>query len=317
MPFPCRAQTGKLPRTDQLSWEECFPLCVYAHVVSVLCVLLFHFFPSPPHPLILPPSSLSSGATGCYLELSLTCAVTLAAAGGRIETHITQRSENHRSLHGFCILSSSSSSSSSSLPLHLSPLYPTHSALCALSSGEVAWSYIIHGSCDLRRVSYGRSNKMECRWGYDEHKTGERDTSLCLPLLCTALFVSYTHVGVQNGFDLFWNGWSRMGQHNRCFETKTKTKKQALLQWVIYFRFAGDSVVDRYSFHLIILWLCKEASSSFLHLGTARSQAAIFAFLQSATLRNNITLDHYSPQQTTAETILLVQVCIWKEGKRN
>lgn len=32
---------------------------------------------------------------------------------------------------------------------------------CAFICAEVAWSYIIHGSCDLRRVSYGRSNKME------------------------------------------------------------------------------------------------------------------------------------------------------------
>lgn len=141
-------------------------VCVCMCCECVVCATV-SFFPPPPRPLTLPLSSRFSGATGCYLELSLMCAVTLAAAGGRNETHThtyTQQTENHRPLHGICILSSSSTSSfSSSLPLHLSPLYPTHSALRALSSGEVAWSYIIHGSCDLRRVSYGRSNKMEYR----------------------------------------------------------------------------------------------------------------------------------------------------------
>lgn len=113
---------------------------------------------------------------------------------------------NHRPLHGACI--HSSSPSFSSLPLHLSPLYPTHSALRVLSSGEVAWSYIIHGSCDLRRMSYGRSNKMEYRWGYDEHW---RETQASLSLFLAQLFLLWMH-----SFDLYWNGWPRLGQHNRC-----------------------------------------------------------------------------------------------------
>lgn len=139
-----------------------FCVCVCEHAcvcVCCECVATVSLLPSSQ-------SSLPSGATGCYLELSVMCAVTLAAAGGRNET----RAHTHSGLKitgpllGICIPSSSSPSSvSSSLPLHLSSLYPTRGALQVLSSGKVAWSYIIHGSCDLRCVSYGRSNNMEYR----------------------------------------------------------------------------------------------------------------------------------------------------------
>ncbi len=205
-------------------------VCVYVLWVCVMCVMCatVSLFPFPPYPLILPPSSLFSGATGCYLELSLMCAVTHAAAGGRNETHTHTHTHTHRGLKitGLCMASVYTLFLLIILILLLTPYasQPTVSdpqcTACAFICAEVAWSYIIHGSCDLRRVSYGRSNKMEYWWGYDEHNTGERDTSLPLPLPCTALFTSYTHVGAQHSFDLYRNGWPRMGQHNRCcFET--------------------------------------------------------------------------------------------------
>lgn len=141
----------------------CVRVCEYACVCTLrVCCYCFTppIFSSSSH------SSLPSGATGCYLELSLMCAVTLAAAGGRNETgaHTHSGLKITGPLLGICIPSSSSLSTvSSSLPRHLSSLYPTRGALQALSSGKVAWSYIIHGSCDLRCVSYGRSNNMEYR----------------------------------------------------------------------------------------------------------------------------------------------------------
>lgn len=52
--------------------------------------------------------------------------------------------------------------------------YPTHSAPRALSSGEVAWLYIIHGPRDVSHVSYGRSDKTERRREYQEQRRRER-----------------------------------------------------------------------------------------------------------------------------------------------
>lgn len=131
--------------------------------VCVMCATVL-MFPFPPYSLILPPSLLFSGATGCYLELTLMWAVTPAAAGGRTETHTyTQRTENT----GLCMISVYPFFLLIILLLLLttSTSQPTVSdpqcTACAFICAEVAWSYIIHGSCDLRRVSYGRSNKME------------------------------------------------------------------------------------------------------------------------------------------------------------
>lgn len=143
----------------------CVCVCVSMHVCMCTLRVCRYCF-TPPIPSLSSHSSLPSGATGCYLELSLMCAVTLAAAGGRSETraHTHSGPKITGPLLGICIPSSSSPSSvSSSLPRRLGSLYPTRGALQALSSGKVAWSYIIHGSCDLRCVSYGRSNNMEHR----------------------------------------------------------------------------------------------------------------------------------------------------------
>ena len=62
------------------------------------------------------------------------------------------------------------------------------------------------------------------RWSTGEdmmNTTLEGETQASpLPLSRVALFASYTHVGAQHSFDLYWNGRPRMGQHNRCcFET--------------------------------------------------------------------------------------------------
>lgn len=59
------------------------------------------------------------------------------------------------------------------------------------------------------------------RWSTGENMKNNTggDTRLPLLLPCTALFTSNVHVGVQNSFDLSWNGRPRIGQHNRsCFE---------------------------------------------------------------------------------------------------
>lgn len=202
---------------------------VYMCCECVLYVPLFHCFPFSPYPLTLPPSLLFSGAAGSYLKLTLMCAVTSAAAGSkndtRTHTHRHTHTHNWKSQAFPCyMVFSSTSSSIFSLPLHLSPLYLTHSALRALSSvlrwrGRILFmGRTIWGACHVAEV---------IRWSTGEEmmnttleRERERHTSLPLLLPCMALLTSYTHVGAQHSFDLFCYGCPRMGQHNRCcFET--------------------------------------------------------------------------------------------------
>lgn len=167
---PSRAQTGKLPPTDQLSRGERSPPCFSPLRVCVAfrSVLLFSF---PPHSLILPPSWLTLGAAGGYLELTLMCIVIPAPAGGWNKTHIhtktsvyTQRTGE---ITGLCMVSVHTvflllilcllNTFFTYNPSESDPQCTAHAFICA----EMVWSYIIHGSCDLGLVSYGRSNKME------------------------------------------------------------------------------------------------------------------------------------------------------------
>lgn len=210
----------------------CARTCVYVHYKWVLCVLLFHcsysllipsFFPLP-HSFQVPVAATWSChwcvlSPRLQLEVGVKHTHTLTHMHKHTQVHVENWKSQAFAWYLYILSSSSSSSFSSSLPPHLTGSDPQCTA-CAFICAEVAWSYIIHGSCDLRRVSYGRSNKMEYWWGYDEHNAGERDTSLPLLLPRMALFAPYTHVGERHSFDLYWNGWPRMGQHNRCcFET--------------------------------------------------------------------------------------------------
>lgn len=90
-----RANCLSLIKSHERNAFPCVNICVVCATVS-----LFLF---PPYPHILPPSSLFSGAAGCYLELTLMCAVTPAAAGSRNETHM----HTHRGLKiaGLCVVS--------------------------------------------------------------------------------------------------------------------------------------------------------------------------------------------------------------------
>lgn len=82
-------------------------LCVCVHVLWVCCVCHCFIFPVPSSSShSFPPSSLFSGATSFYTELSLMCAVTLAAAGGRAETHTrTQTHTQWTEITGLCMAS--------------------------------------------------------------------------------------------------------------------------------------------------------------------------------------------------------------------
>lgn len=217
-------------------------LLYFSHTLLVLSFLpLLYFFP---------------GATGCCLKAfpDMCCHLLWSQ---KLDQNTNTESQKSQAIAWYLY----TSSSSSSVPLHLSPLYPTHSALGALSSGEVVWLYIIHGSCDVRHVSYGRSNKMEYRREYEEqHRERHRTLSLLLP--CTTLFTSNGHVGVQNSFDLSWNGRPRIGQHNRsCFEMLDLLEK--------------CSTIEMAGFHSYILHL---AGAVTLH--TVNSQSVITTPLQ-------------------------------------
>lgn len=142
----------------------------------------------------------------------LICAVTFSEARSWTKTQ-TQRARNHRPLHGICIL-----------PLH-HPQCHCISARCIRPTVHCVHFHLVRWcGCILfmGRAMWGTCHMAEViRWSTGENMKNNTvgDTRLSLLLPCTALFTSNVHVGVQNSFDLSWNGRPRIGQHNRsCFE---------------------------------------------------------------------------------------------------
>lgn len=168
------------------------------------------FFPFQPHSLILPPSWLTLGAAGSYLEVTLMCVVIPAPAGGWNKTHIdTKPVYTERGLHKsqafawhLYILSSFPSSSVFwTLSSYLIPVNPTHSAPHTLSSvlrwcgrilfmGRVIWS-----SCHMAEVI--RWSSCEEVMNTVQEKGTQTFLSCCLPRLC-ALTHSKTLIGVRS-----------------------------------------------------------------------------------------------------------------------
>lgn len=180
---------------------------VYACVKNDLCVQLLYFS----HTLLvlsfLPLLYFFPGATGCCLKPfpDMCCHLLWSQ---KLDQNTNIESQKSQAFAWYLY----TSSSSSSVPLHLSPLYPTHSALRALSSGEVVWLYIIHGSCDVRHVSYGRSNKMEYRREYEEQHSGRHKTLSPVALHSTLHFKCACWCTEQLWFVLEWKAQNRTAQ---------------------------------------------------------------------------------------------------------
>lgn len=98
-----------------------------SHVwIYVLCVLVFHCFFSLFILTFFPLLHSFQVLLFCYLKLTLMCAVTPSAAGGRNETHTCTHTEDSKlqafAWYGICIYS---------LPLHHPPSPPHY--LCILA----------------------------------------------------------------------------------------------------------------------------------------------------------------------------------------
>lgn len=186
-PCPHRAQTSKLSLTDQLSWEGCSSLFFYMCCVCVCeCAMCFCFIVS------FPSSTPHSFPRSCPFQVPLAGTVNwywcVLSPWLQLEEGIKHiRTKSQASTWYLYILSLSSPSFPYFwLPLHCSPLFPTHSALQALSSvprwlGRILFmGRAIWGACHMAEV---------IRWSTGEEVMMtklERYTqaSLCICFVC-------------------------------------------------------------------------------------------------------------------------------------